>query len=189
VAEWSLTSSAFAAGGMISRRHTCDGEDRSPPLSWTAPPAGSRSLALILDDPDAPGGRSSTGSPGASARTQVGSPRARQRRVRDTTTSARSATADPAHPAGTVPTATGSGSTPWPRRSGWRPAPAWPNWSRRSRASCSRWSSSSASTSADRRLAGELVVRPLTGTAPCTWTPTLTWINELGQRSYQPHRR
>jgi Raf kinase inhibitor-like YbhB/YbcL family protein len=33
------------------------GEDRSPPLSWTAPPTGSRSLALILDDPDAPGGR------------------------------------------------------------------------------------------------------------------------------------
>jgi len=57
VAEWSFTSSAFAAGGTIPRRHSCDGEDRSPPLSWTTPPAGSRSLALILDDPDAPGGR------------------------------------------------------------------------------------------------------------------------------------
>jgi Raf kinase inhibitor-like YbhB/YbcL family protein len=57
VAEFSLTSSAFAPGGSISRRHTCDGEDRSPPLSWSAPPAGTRSLALILDDPDAPGGR------------------------------------------------------------------------------------------------------------------------------------
>jgi Raf kinase inhibitor-like YbhB/YbcL family protein len=57
VAEWSITSNDFAVGGTIPRRHTCDGEDRSPPLSWTAPPPGRRSLALILDDPDAPGGR------------------------------------------------------------------------------------------------------------------------------------
>jgi Raf kinase inhibitor-like YbhB/YbcL family protein len=57
VTEYLLTSSAFADGGTIPRRHTCDGEDRSPPLAWTAPPTGSRSLALILDDPDAPGGR------------------------------------------------------------------------------------------------------------------------------------
>ena len=57
MADFLLTSSAFAAGGTIPRRHSCDGEDRSPPLSWTAPPSGSRSLALILDDPDAPGGR------------------------------------------------------------------------------------------------------------------------------------
>ena len=57
VAEFSLTSSTVAAGGMIPPRHTCDGEDRSPPLFWSAPPTGTRSLALILDDPDAPGGR------------------------------------------------------------------------------------------------------------------------------------
>jgi Raf kinase inhibitor-like YbhB/YbcL family protein len=57
MAELSLTSSAFMPGGGIPRRHTCDGEDRSPPLSWSAPPGGTRSLALILDDPDAPGGR------------------------------------------------------------------------------------------------------------------------------------
>ena len=57
MAEFSLTSSAFVAGGSIPSRHTCDGEDRSPPLSWSAPPDGTSSLALILDDPDAPGGR------------------------------------------------------------------------------------------------------------------------------------
>jgi Raf kinase inhibitor-like YbhB/YbcL family protein len=57
MAEFSLTSSAFAPGGTIPRPYTCDGEDRSPPLSWSAPPTGTRSLALILDDPDAPGGR------------------------------------------------------------------------------------------------------------------------------------
>jgi Raf kinase inhibitor-like YbhB/YbcL family protein len=51
MADFLLASSAFAAGGTIPRRHSCDGEDRSPPLSWTAPPTGSRSLA------DAPGGR------------------------------------------------------------------------------------------------------------------------------------
>ena len=57
MAEFSLTSSAFAPGGTIPRRHTCDGEDRLPALSWSAPPAGTGSLALILDDLDAPGGR------------------------------------------------------------------------------------------------------------------------------------
>ena len=57
MAEFSLTSSAFVPGGAIPRRHACDGEDHSPPLSWSAPPGGTRSLALILDDPDAPSGR------------------------------------------------------------------------------------------------------------------------------------
>jgi len=49
-----LTSSAFAAGAEIPTRHTCEGDDTSPPLAWTAPPDGARSLALIVDDPDAP---------------------------------------------------------------------------------------------------------------------------------------
>jgi Raf kinase inhibitor-like YbhB/YbcL family protein len=48
-----LTSSAFADGEPIPVRHTCDGEDVSPPLAWTAPPDGTVSLALCLDDPDA----------------------------------------------------------------------------------------------------------------------------------------
>lgn len=49
-----LTSSAFAAGGHIPSRYTCDGEDRSPPLAWDGVPAGTQSLMLIVDDPDAP---------------------------------------------------------------------------------------------------------------------------------------
>ncbi len=51
-----LTSSAFSAGSVIPRRFTCDGEDESPPLSWTGAPAGTRSFALLCDDPDAPAG-------------------------------------------------------------------------------------------------------------------------------------
>jgi Raf kinase inhibitor-like YbhB/YbcL family protein len=49
-----LRSSAFVHQGEIPQRYTCDGEDHSPPLAWTDVPAGTRSLALIVDDPDAP---------------------------------------------------------------------------------------------------------------------------------------
>jgi hypothetical protein len=51
----SISSDAFKAGSSIPVEHTCDGEDRSPALSWDAAPAGTRSIALIVDDPDAPG--------------------------------------------------------------------------------------------------------------------------------------
>ena len=51
-----VVSPAFAAGGMIPRKHTCDGEDVSPEISWSGVPAGTRSFALICDDPDAPAG-------------------------------------------------------------------------------------------------------------------------------------
>lgn len=50
----SITSSAFAAGGSIPAVYTCEGKDISPPLSWAGVPAGAKSLALIVDDPDAP---------------------------------------------------------------------------------------------------------------------------------------
>jgi Raf kinase inhibitor-like YbhB/YbcL family protein len=51
-----LTSSAFSDGAEIPRRYTCDAEDISPPLSWTAPPRGTASLVLICEDPDARAG-------------------------------------------------------------------------------------------------------------------------------------
>ncbi len=51
-----LTSSAFKAGGTIPTRYTCDGKQTSPPLAWSDVPAGTRSLALLMEDPDAPGG-------------------------------------------------------------------------------------------------------------------------------------
>ncbi|MBX3270544.1 MAG: YbhB/YbcL family Raf kinase inhibitor-like protein [Sandaracinaceae bacterium] len=49
-----LSSSAFAHGDPIPARHTCDGDDVSPPLAWTGVPASARSLALVVADPDAP---------------------------------------------------------------------------------------------------------------------------------------
>jgi len=49
-----LTSSAFVAGGEIPSRYTCEGEDVSPPLAWSGAPPGTKSFALIVDDPDAP---------------------------------------------------------------------------------------------------------------------------------------
>jgi Raf kinase inhibitor-like YbhB/YbcL family protein len=51
-----LTSSAFPESGKIPRKYTCDGEDKSPPLEWSAVPAAAHSLALICEDPDAPMG-------------------------------------------------------------------------------------------------------------------------------------
>ena len=52
--SFQLRSAAFADGQPVPRRHTGDGEDLSPPLSWTGLPSGAASLALIVDDPDAP---------------------------------------------------------------------------------------------------------------------------------------
>jgi Raf kinase inhibitor-like YbhB/YbcL family protein len=52
----SLTSSAFREAGAIPGQYTCDGADRSPPLAWSGVPEGTITLALLADDPDAPGG-------------------------------------------------------------------------------------------------------------------------------------
>jgi Raf kinase inhibitor-like YbhB/YbcL family protein len=49
-----LRSSAFADQGEIPALHTCEGRDISPALSWSGVPQGTRSLALVVDDPDAP---------------------------------------------------------------------------------------------------------------------------------------
>jgi len=51
-----LTSSVFKQNGPIPKEYTCDGSDISVPLKWQDPPAGTKSFALIADDPDAPRG-------------------------------------------------------------------------------------------------------------------------------------
>src|ERR1017187_9076141 len=50
----SLTSTAFAHQGAIPTKYTCEGADVSPPLTWSGLPQGTKSVALIVDDPDAP---------------------------------------------------------------------------------------------------------------------------------------
>lgn len=51
-----ITTTAFRDGGSIPKKFTCDGPDVSPALAWSDPPPGTKSLAIIVDDPDAPGG-------------------------------------------------------------------------------------------------------------------------------------
>jgi Raf kinase inhibitor-like YbhB/YbcL family protein len=53
--EFTLTSPEFADGQAIPRRYACDGEDVSPPLTWTGAPGDAAAMALIVDDPDAGG--------------------------------------------------------------------------------------------------------------------------------------
>jgi Raf kinase inhibitor-like YbhB/YbcL family protein len=54
--EITLASTEFRNGGTIPSVYTCDGDDISPSLDWTGVPDGTRELALLMEDPDAPGG-------------------------------------------------------------------------------------------------------------------------------------
>ena len=49
-----IQSNSFANGGVIPRRYTCDGANDSPSLQWPSAPAGTKSFALVMNDPDAP---------------------------------------------------------------------------------------------------------------------------------------
>ena len=54
--SFSVKTTAFSDGAAIPKKYTCDGPDVSPALEWSGAPAGTKSLALIADDPDAPVG-------------------------------------------------------------------------------------------------------------------------------------
>jgi Raf kinase inhibitor-like YbhB/YbcL family protein len=56
IGSLTVTSTAFAVNGPIPIDFTCDGADRSPPITWSAAPPGTKSIAVLVDDPDAPGG-------------------------------------------------------------------------------------------------------------------------------------
>lgn len=51
-----VESTAFTEGGMIPKKYACEGQDLSPPISWSGIPEAAKSIALIVDDPDAPMG-------------------------------------------------------------------------------------------------------------------------------------
>ena len=51
-----VTSSAFSANGAIPAEYTCDGSETSPPLSWSGVPSGAKTIAILVEDPDAPKG-------------------------------------------------------------------------------------------------------------------------------------
>ena len=53
---FTLTSTGFRDGQPIAAQYSCDGANQSPALAWGAPPQGTKSFALVVDDPDAPGG-------------------------------------------------------------------------------------------------------------------------------------
>ena len=55
-AAFTLTSTAFVDKAAIPKKHSCEGTDVSPALKWSGAPAGTKAFALIVDDPDAPGG-------------------------------------------------------------------------------------------------------------------------------------
>jgi Raf kinase inhibitor-like YbhB/YbcL family protein len=54
--NFELASSAFGSGAEIPSKYTCEGSDVAPALSWSGAPAGTKSFALVMDDPDAPRG-------------------------------------------------------------------------------------------------------------------------------------
>jgi Raf kinase inhibitor-like YbhB/YbcL family protein len=56
LAKLDVTSDAFRTGQPIPAQYTCDGADQTPTLHWGEPPAGTKSFALVVDDPDAPSG-------------------------------------------------------------------------------------------------------------------------------------
>lgn len=58
-----LTTTAFQSGGTIPKKFTCAGTDVSPELAWTDPPVGTKTFAVIVDDPDAPAGEIGRDSP------------------------------------------------------------------------------------------------------------------------------
>src|SRR5450830_559510 len=74
-----ITSSAFSPGATIPKSHTCDGNDTSPPISWSGAPEATKEFALIVDDPDAPSGTFVHwvlwGIPKSTSRLPVGVPR------------------------------------------------------------------------------------------------------------------
>ena len=131
-----VTSSAFQQGAAIPARYTCDGDNVSPPIAWTAVPEGTQSIAVISYDPDA-GAPGSIGSCTEYPRKQPGSARTYPPGTPSTTAPPMApatfgGVATEAHARPAARTGTSSKSMPWTRKSTWRPAPrrrrCWKRW-------------------------------------------------------------
>jgi phosphatidylethanolamine-binding protein (PEBP) family uncharacterized protein len=136
MAEFALESSAFENAQAIPSRHSCEGEDVSPPLRWSNLPEGTKSLALVVDDPDAPGGVFTHwlawGLDPAADGLGEGEPAPREGQNDFGTTGYRG----PARLRATGATATFSVCTPSTRSPSWLPERPRPSWSRRSQSTC-----------------------------------------------------
>jgi phosphatidylethanolamine-binding protein (PEBP) family uncharacterized protein len=136
MAALALESSVFEYSRAIPSRYTCDGDDVSPPLRWANVPEEARSLALLVDDPDAPRGvfthwvaRGLDGGTGGLCEGEAAHGAGRN-------DSERSATEGRAHRGGTGRSVTSFASTRSTAISSSIPARESPSWSRRSRGTC-----------------------------------------------------
>jgi phosphatidylethanolamine-binding protein (PEBP) family uncharacterized protein len=136
MAEFALESSAFQNAQAIPSRHSCEGDDVSPPLRWSNVPEGTRSLALVVDDPDAPGGVFTHwiawGLDPAAEGLGEGEPAPLEGRNDFGTSGYRGPCPLPA----TGATVTSSASTPSTRTPGSTPVAPKPSWNERSRGMC-----------------------------------------------------
>ena len=170
-----LISAAFATGQPIPRRHSCEGEDLSPPLAWSGVPADAVSLALIVDDPDAPVGTFTHWLAWGIAHTLAVSLRASAHLARAETTFARSAIGDRARRAAMGCTVISSACMRWRGNQVCGLARAGRTLSARSGEAPLRWQSLSARTSDDRHLArsGRVISTALVG-ATARWRSSRT---------------
>jgi Phosphatidylethanolamine-binding protein len=136
MAEFALESRAFENAQAIPARFSCEGEDVSPSLRWSNVPEGTRSLALVADDPDAPGGVFTHWLGWGLDPAGEGLGEGSRRRARARMTLAPLATAAPARLRATAVTATSSASTPSTRSSSLAPVRRRLSWSGQSRNTC-----------------------------------------------------
>jgi phosphatidylethanolamine-binding protein (PEBP) family uncharacterized protein len=134
----SLSSTAFEHEGQIPTRQSCEGEDLSPPLSWSDLPDGTRSLALICDDPDAPSGTFVHWLAWGIDPGRDGLGEGEAVPAEGTGGFGETGYRGPARRPATAPTATSSGSTPSTPSSTFPPGRAPTSWRAQSRATCSR---------------------------------------------------
>ena len=170
-----LISAAFATGQPIPRRHSCEGEDLSPPLAWSGVPADAVSLASLSMTPTRRSAHSRIGLHGVSAHTLAVSLRASAHLARAETTFARSAIGDRARRAAMGCTVISSACMRWRGNQLCGLARAGRTLSARSGEAPLRGQSLSARTSDDRHLArsGRVISTALVG-ATARWRSSRT---------------